>query len=176
MHQVSTDEFCMLQSDLAFGLPGLLSPGGKGNLLFRNRKDPAVGNGNLVGITPKIFNGIAKPVKGFLDIRAPVFFIKTVFPLFPVIMVTQFFAGRRKNKGATFINGVKLCQVLPLEHIPENLCADKKVFRGLADFSILCKSAAGNNAVHMDMVIQFLVPSVKHLDDSGCCAEPLLIR
>lgn len=37
------------------------------------------------------------------------------------------------------------------------------------------KAAAGDNAVHMYMVIQFLVPGMQYLDDPGCCTEPLFI-
>ena len=37
------------------------------------------------------------------------------------------------------------------------------------------KPTTGNNAVHMNMVIDFLVPGVEHLDDPGCCSEMLFI-
>ncbi len=37
------------------------------------------------------------------------------------------------------------------------------------------ESAAGNNAVHMYMVIQRLVPCVEDLYDAGDCAEVLLV-
>ncbi len=87
MHQITADEFSMLQVVLTFGLTGLLSYGGKNNRIIRNRKDPAVGDGNPVGIAPEVFNGIAKAVKGLLDVGAPVCFIKSVFPFFPVISV-----------------------------------------------------------------------------------------
>ena len=96
MHQVTSDEFCMIQSDLAFGFTGLFPSGRKSDRTIGNRKDSAVGNGNLVSLTPKIFNGIAKAVKGLLDVGTPVHFIKTVFPFFPVIGITQLFTGRRK--------------------------------------------------------------------------------
>ena len=36
-------------------------------------------NGNPVRVTPKIFDGIAKPVKRLFDIRAPVFVIQACF-------------------------------------------------------------------------------------------------
>lgn len=38
------------------------------------------------------------------------------------------------------------------------------------------ESCAGNDAVHMDMVKQLLVPCVEYLDDTGGCAEELFIR
>ena len=40
---------------------------------------------------------------------------------------------------------------------------------------VRCEAAAGNDAMHMDMVIHFLVPGMEDLDDPGCCAEILFI-
>ena len=35
------------------------------------------------------------------------------------------------------------------------------------------QAAAGNDAVHMHMVTEFLIPGMEHLDDPGSCAEIL---
>ena len=126
MHQVSSVEFCVIQGDLAFGVSRLFAPGREGNFLRCNRQYPVVRNGDSVSITTEILDGIAKAVEGFLDIRAPVFFIKTVFPLFPVIRITQLFTGRRKIEGAAFIKGRKMSHILSLELIPQDFCPDKK--------------------------------------------------
>ena len=98
MHQVTPDEFCMLQSNLTSGFTGLFPSGRKSDRILGNRKDPAVRNGNLVGITPKIFNGIAKAVKGLLYVGTPFLFIKPVFPLFPDGRILKLFTGGRKGK------------------------------------------------------------------------------
>lgn len=98
MHQITPDEFRMLQGNLTFGFAGRLSSGRKSDRIIENRKDPAVGNGNLMSIASKVFNGIAKAVKGLLNVGAPIHFIKAVFPLFPVIGITQLFTGRRECK------------------------------------------------------------------------------
>ena len=98
MHQITADKFRMIQSNLTFGVTGLLSSGRKSDRIIGNRENPAIGNGNLVGITSKIFNGIAKAVEGFFDVGTPVYFIKSVFPFFPVIGITQLFTGRRECK------------------------------------------------------------------------------
>lgn len=66
--------------------------------------------------------------------------------------------------------------ILALELIPKRFCADKKVAGGLSDFSGLCKSAAGNNAVHVYMVLKLLIPCMQNLNDSRSCAKPFLIR
>ena len=129
-----------------------------------------------MGITSKVFNGIAETVKGLFNIRAPVFFVKAIFPFFPVIGIPKIITGRRKNQGTVIIKSGKVCHKFTLEFIPKHFRADKKVIGGFADFSILREPAAGNNAVHMYMVGKFLIPCVEHLDDTGCCPEPLLIR
>lgn len=35
--------------------------------------------------------------------------------------------------------------------------------------------AAGNNTVHMHMIMKLLIPGMEYLDDSGCCAEVLFV-
>ncbi len=69
-----------------------------------------------------------------------------------------------------------MCHILALELIPKHLRADKKVTGGLSDFSILCESAAGNDAVHVHMVLKLLIPCMENLDNPGGCPEPPLIR
>ena len=86
-----------------------------------------VGNGNLVGITTKVFDSIAKAVKGFLDVRTPVHFIKLVLPLLPVIGITQLFTGRGKSKRTALVKRGKMCQIFPFEFIPQDFRADKKI-------------------------------------------------
>ena len=68
-----------------------------------------------------------------------------------------------------------MCHIFSFKFLPQYFSADKKIPGRSSEFSVLCKSATGNDAVHMHMVTQFLVPSVKHLDDTGCCSEPLLV-
>lgn len=90
MHQVSPNEFCMLQSDLAPGLAGLFSPGGECDFLFRDGKDTVVGDGDFMGIPSKVFERIAKSVKSFFYVRAPVFAVKIIFELLPLIGIPEF--------------------------------------------------------------------------------------
>lgn len=93
-----------------------------------------------------------------------------------MVRIAKLFTGRGKVQGAVCIKGGKPCHIFSLEFIPQNRRGDKKVTGGLSDFPVLCKTAAGNNTVHVHMVIQFLVPGVKHLDDTGRGAEPFFIR
>ena len=37
------------------------------------------------------------------------------------------------------------------------------------------KSCTGNDTVQMYMVVDFLIPGMKNLNDTGCCTEMLLI-
>ena len=93
MHQEPPDEFCMLQGDLTFRLAGLFAPGREGDLLFRDGKDTAVGNGDLMGVSSKVFDGISKTMKGFFDVRTPILFIKFIFPVLPFMGILQSFTG-----------------------------------------------------------------------------------
>lgn len=176
MHQITPDEFRVVQGNLTFWLPRLFPSGSKGNLILCNGKNPVVGDGDSVGITSQILDGIAKPMKGFLDIGAPVLFIKMVLPFLPVIRIPQLFTGRRKNKGAAFVKGREKGHIFTFELIPQDRHRDKKFTGGFPDFPIPCKASAGNNAVHMDMITKLLVPRMEDLDDSGRCPEPLVIR
>ncbi len=119
MHQVSPNEFCMLQSDLAPGLAGLFSPGGECDFLFRDGKDTVVGDGDFMGIPSKVFERIAKSVKSFFYVRAPVFAVKIIFELLPLIGIPEFFTGRRENDLSFPVHGIKLGKIFPFKFIPE---------------------------------------------------------
>lgn len=41
---------------------------------------------------------------------------------------------------------------------------------------VFCQSAAGDNAMHMHVVIHFLVPGMENLNDPGRRAEILRVR
>lgn len=103
MYQITADKFRVIKGDDPFGGAGFEPPGRKRNGILCDGKDSAVGNSDLMCVTAKILDGIAETVKGFLYVRTPVFFIKIVFPFFPVIRITKLIAGGRKNKGAALV-------------------------------------------------------------------------
>ena len=72
MHQETADEFRVFQRDPAPGVPRFPSPGGEGNVRFRDGQDPAVGDGDLMGVTAEILNGVSKAVEGFFYVGAPI--------------------------------------------------------------------------------------------------------
>lgn len=176
MHQETPDEFSAAKGNLTFWFSRFLSSGRKSNLVLCNGTNSAVRNGGFVSITSQVFDGIAKTVKGLFDVRTPVFFVKAVFPFVPVIRMPQRFTGRRKYKRAAFVKRRKQCHKFALEFIPHNSHRNKKTTGCFTDFSIPCQAATGNNAVHMHMITEFLVPGVKDLDYAGCSPKPLLIR
>lgn len=175
MHQVASYEFGVRQSNSAFGVTRLSASGRKHYHIWCHRKDPAVGNSNLMGITPEIFNGIAKAVKGLLYVGTPVLFIKLVFPLFPDGRILKLFTGGRKHKRAALIQGSQMCHEFSLKLIPQNHDRDEETAGRFPDMLAFGKSAAGNNAVHMHMVVKLLVPCVENLDNPGSCPEILLV-
>lgn len=176
MHQIPADEFRVIQSDLPSWLAGFPASGRKSHLLFIHRQDTAVGYGNLMGIPAQIFDGIAKSVESFFYVRAPVLFIKNIPEFSPFIRVLQFFTGRREIQLSVFEERLKACKKFTLEFIPEDLYPDKEAVFCFPYFMVGSKSAAGNDAVHMHMVVDLLVPGVEYLDDTGCCSEMLFIR
>ena len=46
---------------------------------------------------------------------------------------------------------------------------------GYIDIAKLFETTAGNDTVHVYMIVQLLVPRVKNLNNSWCCSEILLI-
>ena len=70
---------------------------------------------------------------------------------------------------------MQIRKIFSFEFITQDFYRDKKFSFGFPYFLIGCKATARYNAMHVNMIIQFLVPGMKDLDDPGCCAEPLFI-
>ena len=174
VHQITAHKLCMFQSDHSLRIPGP-PPGGESSRIFRKGKYPGIGNGYFMGIAPKVLYGIAKAVKGFLNVGTPVRLIKLIFPFLSIDRNCAVFAGRRKSKGTICVKGGKSCQIFTFELISQNTRGDKKVFGGFSDPAVFCQPAAGNNAVHVHAVPQLLVPCVEDLYDAECFATPFLI-
>ncbi len=81
---------------------------------------------------------------------------------------------RGKNKGAVLVKGRKLRHIFALELVSQDFYRDKEFTAGSTDLSITGKPAPGDNAVHVHMIIKFLVPCMEDLDDPGRCPEPFL--
>lgn len=124
-----------------------------------------------MGVTPKIFNCIAESVECFFYVRAPVLCIKGILPLPERAGIFKSGAGGRKNKGAVFVKQAEAGHKLSLEFIPQNPDRNKKVIGREAYLMVLCKTASGNNTVHMDMVGKLLVPGMEDLYDAGHSPE-----
>ena len=93
VHEVTPYEFRTGQGYPALWISRLLPSGRERDILPVKVKNTAVRDGNLMGIASKVFDGIAKAVKGFLDIRAPVHFIELIFQFLPVTGISKSFAG-----------------------------------------------------------------------------------
>jgi len=93
MHQISSDKFCVLKCNDSARSPESFTACGKSYTAFTDRDNPAVGNGNLMGIFSEIFDGIAKAVECFFDIRAPFFVIKRAAKTVPVSGILKVNAG-----------------------------------------------------------------------------------
>ena len=175
MHQKTADEFRVFQRDLPSWVPRFPAPGREGDVHFRDGQDPAVGDGDLMGVTAEIFDGVPKTVKGFFDVRAPVLTVKGIPEFRPMVRVAQFFTGGGKVQLPIPEEGLETREELAFELIPEGLHPDKEVFLHSPDLMVRGNAAAGNDAVHMHMVIEFLVPGMEDLNDAGRCAEMLFV-
>ena len=128
-----------------------------------------------MGVTAKVLNGIAKSMKSLFDIRAPVFPIKTVFESLPFPGKLQCFTGSRENKFSLLVQSIQKRKIFPFELISKDSDRDKKFCRGFPDPVVRSQPSAREDAVHMNMVIQFLVPGMEDLDDPGLGAKIFLI-
>lgn len=63
------------------------------------------------------------------------------------------------------VQGIQEGEIFPFKLIPEDSDRNEKFCGGFPNPVVGSKPSSGDDAVHMDMVIQFLVPSVEHLND-----------
>ena len=128
-----------------------------------------------MGIASQILDGIAKTVKCLFDVRTPVLPVKMVFESCPFTGIPQCFAGSGKRKLLLLMQRIQKGEIFPLELIPEDFDRDEKLSGRLPDPAVRSNPSSGNDAVHMDMVVQFLVPGVEHLDDPGLSSKIFLV-
>ena len=175
MHQETADEFRVLQCDRPPGFSRLPAPCREGGVRPRDGQDPAVGDGDLMGVTAQVLDGVAETVEGFLYVRAPVLIVKGIPEFRPLVRVFQFFTGSGKNQLPVPEEGLEACEELPFKLIPEGLHPDEEVLLHGPDLMVRGKAAAGNDAVHMYMAAEFLVPGVENLYDAGYRAEMFFV-
>ena len=73
------------------------------------------------------------------------------------------------------VQGIQAGEIFPFELIPEDSDRNEKFRGGFPDPMVRSKASSGDDAVHMDMVIQFLVPGVEHLDDARVRPKVFLV-
>lgn len=83
--------------------------------------------------------------------------------------------GAREGKGAILIEPVQEGKVFPLELVPQDKDGQEELPFAPADPAVRGKAAAGEDAVHVDMVEHLLVPGMEHLDDAGLGAQVSLV-
>ena len=128
-----------------------------------------------MSVAAEIRNGVSKTVEGFFYIRAPVFAIKGIPEFRPMVRVSQLFAGSGKKQLTVPEEGLESCKELSFKLIPEGLHPDKEVFLDRPNLMVGGEAAAGNDAVHMYMVAQLLVPGVEDLYDTWDSPEMLFV-
>lgn len=73
------------------------------------------------------------------------------------------------------VQGVQEGEIFPFKLLPEDFDRDEKLCGRLPGPAVRSKPSPGDDAVHMDMVIQFLVPGVEYLDDPRLCSKVFFI-
>ena len=73
------------------------------------------------------------------------------------------------------VQGVQEGEIFPFKLIPEDSDRNEKFRGGFPNPAVRSKPSSGNDAVHMDMVVQFLIPGVEYLDDPGLNSKVFLV-
>ena len=141
-----------------------------------NGQNPAVRDGNLMSISAEIFDSVAKTVEGRLDKRTPVLLIESIFKFIPGKHVLKFFTGFRKNKFLLVIKRIQKSKKLAFKLVTKDKNGDKKFTFGFSNLTVRGQTTARNDTVHVDMIIEFLIPGMKDLDDAGHGPKKLFIR
>lgn len=76
MHEISSYELFITKSDLSAWFSGLFAAGTESRLCISYRDDTAVGDSDLIRVSPEVFDGVAKTIKSLFDVRALVFFVQ----------------------------------------------------------------------------------------------------
>lgn len=175
MHQISADEFSIVQSNDPAWFTRFPAACGKSYFFVSDIHDPAVGNSNFMCVSAKIFDSIAKSVESLFNIRTPVFVVKTVSEFRPFVGVTEFFTGRGKYQFLLFIKGIQFSEIFSPEFIPEDFDRNEKRTFTFSDLLVCSQSTARNDTMHVYMISDLLIPGMQDLYNARCCTEPLFI-
>jgi hypothetical protein len=170
------DEFKVVQRNHSFGIPRLFTPGHEGSLLPGYGDNPTVGYGNLMGIPAKIFDGVSKSVEGLLDEGTPVNAIKAISESVPFRRHRKGLHDFGDDKLSFCMVFIKLKEVLSAELVTQDVDGNEKFSLCNAKLLIRGNSSAGDDAVHVDVVIQFLIPGMEHLNDTGLGTKIFFVR
>lgn len=95
-----------------------------------------------MGVSAKILDRIAKPIKGFLAVGTPFLMIKVITETRPFIGIPELFTGSGKYKQLFFIKRVQASKIFSLKFITEDFGPDKKIFFGFSYLMVRRKTAA----------------------------------
>ena len=93
VHQKMPDELFIRENDHAPGSALVSGPCRERDPAFCHFKNTAVGDGDLVGIQPKVLNDITETVESLFDVGTSVFPVERVSELMPCERIPQMKAG-----------------------------------------------------------------------------------
>lgn len=173
VHEKTADKLRVFERNRATRLSGLSPAGREGYVRVRDGGNPSVRYGNLMGVAPEILHGIAEAVEGLFDVRAPVLFVQGIAKGIPTPDFFGYLPG--DDDFFIFMELLQEMQKFPAEFIPQHEYRDEKFPFGKAEPTVLRKASARNDAVHVHVIVERLIPRVKHLNDSGRCPEMLRV-
>ena len=173
MHHEAPDEFQTGKGHLNGGgiIPAVLR--GKGDGIPGDRLYPGIGDGDAVGIAPKVLNGIAEAIEGLPDVRAPGGTAKGIPEHSPGGRILQGSAGIRERELPGTVKGVQGGKELPFELCSEHPGRDKEMVSCHLKPAVFGKAAPGDDAVDVGVEVELLPPGMEYLDDAGYSAQEL---
>lgn len=174
MQKEAPDEFFIGESHHRIPVRAVV-PVRKRGMSLRNGTDAGIGDGDAVGVTAKIFNGVAEAVKSLLDEGAPVLVVEIIDQGLPCRRIGQFAAGSRDMEIMAGIKFLEMVKEFAAELFREDLHRNEKGAAAAPEFKISGKTAARDDTVDMWMVFQGLAPGMEHLYDAGESAQKLRV-
>ena len=122
MEKEASDEFLVFQSHID-GIACAIVPGREDSMGLRDRSDAGICDGDAVGITAEIVDGIAETIEGLFDERAPVLKIELIDKTLPGDIIQEII---RQRQNAGIMKSLEMKEELSSELARQDFDRDKE--------------------------------------------------
>lgn len=158
------------------GLTCFVVPCFKGYSMVFHGKDPGIGDGDLVGISSKIFDCVSIPVEGLFDKGTPFFGVKSITKSTPLTIRGKVGARSRNDELTGNVELFQEKHEFPTEFAGHDTNREKEPFvRSVYDAVGFREPTAGDDCVDVRMVVERLPPCVQDLNDARNGTEILFV-